>query len=340
MYIFYVHSHITYVVSQLIVNEYNIAHENIRYITARNYKINQNSIKTCDITPFFDYLETTSKIKKVFRIKTKIKSLDVEINKLSNNTPFCIFLPQFNHSLFQILGSHKMCKDLVLIEEGITAYKKDQNFYKQPRQLLFHLLFSTFTDRFLLKNSHYTPYPKEKFKKAICIDKSCFPYIEDKKVLQIKENTFSNYKNTIVPDSLVFVMDSFKEQTNITEKEYFAIIKQTINLAKKYKHKPLYIKFHPAQENYIRNETLNYIEENFEFEHIICLEDSCLLEFEFINSSNLIVIGMHTSLLHYAKRFGHHVLSSIRTTSKIPSINKYINHIMDEIQIKEYLSYE
>lgn len=340
MYIFYVHSHITYVVSQLIINEYNIAHENIRYITARNYKINQNPVKIYDITPFLDYLEKTSKIKKVFKIKTKIKSLDIEIKKLSKNTPFCIFLPQFNHSVFQILGSHKLCKDLILIEEGITAYKQDQNFYKHPKQLLFHLLFSAFTNRFILKNSHYTPFPKEKFKKAICIDKACFPFIKDKKVLQIKENTFLNYKNTIAPDSLVFVMDSFKEQTDITEKEYFVIIKQTLNLVKKYIHKPLYIKFHPAQGAYIKKETLNFIKENFEFKTIISLEDNCLLEIEFLKLANLTVIGMHTSLLYYAKRFGHNVFSSIGTTSKIPKVNRYINHIMDEIQIKEYLSYE
>ena len=109
----------------------------------------------------------------------------------------------------------------------------------------------------------------------------------DKKVLQINTKTFSNYKNIIVSGSLVFVMDSFKEKTNITEKEYFSIIKQTLNLVKDHTNKTLYIKFHPAQGSYIRKETLNYIEENFEFEHIICLEDSCLLEFEFLNSSNL-----------------------------------------------------
>ena len=338
MYIFYIHSHITYVLSQLIVKEYNMAQEDVRYITSRGYKVKHGMIKVFDITPFYDYLERSSKIKKLFEIKNKIKELDIEIRKLSNNTPFCIFLPQFNHSLFQILGSHRLCKDLVLIEEGITAYKQDQTFYKRPRQVFFKALFNTYTKRFLLKNSHYAPFPKEKFKYAICINKDCFPYIEDKIVLQINAKAFPNYKTTIAHNSTVFVLDSFKEQTKITEQEYLNIVYETLSPVSH--HKKLYIKFHPVQSEHTRKQTITYIEENFEYESIICLPDDCLAEVEFIRLENITVVGMHTSLLYYARRFGHNVFSSIKTTSINPKINSYIDHIMDEFQKKEYLSYE
>lgn len=338
MYIFYIHSHITYVLSQLIAKEYNMAHEDIRYITSRNYKINNSTIKALDITPLYDYLENSSKIVKLFEIKKKIKELDFEIRKLSDESPARFYLPQFNHSLFQILGTNRMCKELVMVEEGITSYKRDHSFYNHKRHIFSIVLLNVFTKRFLLKNGHYAPFPKAKFKYAICIDKDCFPYIEDKKILQINAESFSNYKTTIASNSIVFVLDSFKEQTKISEEEYLNTIKETLSFVRH--HKKVYIKFHPAQSESTRKKTIIYIKEKFEYESIICLPDDCLLEVEFIRLENLTVLGMHTSLLHYAKRFGHNVFSSIKTTSKNPKINKYIDHIMDKHQKNEYLGYE
>ena len=90
----------------------------------------------------------------------------------------------------------------------------------------------------------------------------------------------------------------------------------------------------------IRKKTFDFITKEFEFERIITLKDSCILEFEFLKSKNLTVIGMHTSLLYYAKRLNHHVLSSIKFTSSLSKIDKYINHIMDKNQKEEYKGYE
>ncbi|QFZ54432.1 hypothetical protein FEZ18_06300 [Oceanihabitans sp. IOP_32] len=337
MHVFYIHSHITFVIAQLFILEYNLSKNKIRYITSRGYKLKSNE-DSYDMTEFYNYLETESRLNKVFKLKEKIEHLDNGIKLLTDNKPFCAYLPQFNHSLFQIIGTHDLCESLVLVEEGITAYKLDKELYKSTKIKCSQFLSKLISKRFLLKNKHYQPYPKDKFKYAICINKDCFPFIEEKKVLKINSQIVTNYNNTIENGNVVFVLDSFKERTKISEEEYLMIIKETLKLLKTYDNQ-LFIKFHPEQNELIRKKTLSFVINNFGFDSITCLKDSCILEFEFLKSKNLTVIGMHTSLLYYAKRFDHHVLSGIKLTSGIPEIDTYINHIMDMEQKKEYMSY-
>lgn len=336
MHIFYIHSHITFVIAQLFILEYNLDIENVRYIASRGYKL---STKSYNITGFYNYLESASKLNKVFKLKHKIKTLDEDIKLLANNKSFCVYLPQFNHSLFQILGTHTLCKNVVLLEEGITSYKLDDKLYKSSKTSCFQLLTHLFSKRFILNNKHYKPFPKNKFKFAICMHKECFPFIEKKRVLEINDNIISNYKNITENGNVIFVLDSFMERTKIREEDYLTIIKETLKLLKS-DNKSLFVKFHPEQKELIRKKTLEFITKEFEFERIICLKDCCILEFEFLKSKNLTVIGMHTSLLYYAKMLNHNVLSSIKFTSSLSKIDKYINHIMDKNQKEEYKGYE
>tara|TARA_B110000967_G_C18900429_1_gene574486 strand:- start:4126 stop:5136 length:1011 start_codon:yes stop_codon:yes gene_type:complete len=336
MHIFYIHSHITFVIAQLFILEHSIHKSKIRYITSRGYKLNSDSY---DITWFYSYLELASKFNKVFKLKQKIKAIDRDIRLLANNRVFCVYLPQFNHSLFQIIGTHNLCESLVLVEEGITSYKLDEKLYKASNTSGIKFLSQLFSKRFILNNKHYNPLPEDKFKYAICMHKQCFPFIDKKRVITTNSDIISNYKSITENGDIIFVLDSFKERTKTSDEDYLIIIKKTLNLLELNNNK-FFIKFHPEQDKFIRKKTLNFIKKNFKFETIICLNDSCILEFEFLKSKNLTVLGMHTSLLYYAKRFGHNVLSSIRITSKSPKIDVYINHIMDEVQKNEYKSYE
>lgn len=338
MHIFYIHSHITYVLAKLYIVENNLVNDNIRFIVSRGYSLKEGS-KTLDITGLYNYLESSSKLNKVFSLKEKIKNLDSEIRLLVNNRPYCAYLPQFNHSLFQIIGTHDLCKNLVLVEEGITSYKLDKELYAPVKTNFSQRLSKLFSKRFLLKNSHYRPLPLEKFKYAICINKNCFPFIKKKRVLKINSKIVANYKNTIQNDNVVFVLDSFKERTKISTEDYLTIVNGTLKLLNS-NHNKLFVKFHPEQSELIRKETLDFIKAHFGYEATVCLEDDCILEFEFLKLKGLTVIGMHTSLLYYAKKFGHNALSSIKLTSSFPKIDSYINHVMDNEQKQEYMSYE
>jgi len=339
MHVFFIHSHITYVLAKLFISTQKLADNDIRFITSRSYKLCVKS-KTLDITNFYDYLESCSRFNKFFNLKRKLKELDNDLILLTEGNPYCAYLPQFNHSLFQFIATHCLCKNTVLVEEGITAYKSDKKLYQyQLNEISFSQELSRiFFKRFLLKNPHYRPFPENKFKFAICIDESCFPYIKQKNILSTNNNVVSDYKEITKGGDVIFVLDSFKERTNIKDREYFNILKKTLSLLKSHKSF-LHIKFHPEQNESIREKTLIYLENNFEFQKINCLGDDCILEFEFLKSKNLTILGMHTSLLFYGKRFGHKVLSSLKFTIKYPRIENYVDHVMDESQKEEYKNY-
>lgn len=338
MHVFYIHSHITYVMAKLFIAEHKLLSEEVKFITSRRYALREESI-TLDITGFYNYLEQVSKLNKLFNLNRRIKTLDAQINLLVNNDAFTVYVPQFNHSIFQILSSHKLCEYTVLIEEGITAYKFDKSLYLPTKTGLSQFLSSRISKRFVLKNNHYRPFPLAKFKYAITVNENGFPFIENKKIVAINREAIAEYAPVVEDGDLVFVLDSFMERTKISEKEYYVIIKTTLDLLKS-KNKKLLVKFHPEQNDEIRKKTLSYIEHLSKFESVVCLNDSVILELEFLKSKKLMVIGMHTSLLYYAESFGHKVLSSIKTTSKNPKINHYIDHIMDKDQKKRYMSYE
>lgn len=324
--------------AQLYIAERKLPAHTVRYITSRGYELKQES-KAYDLSDFYNYLEQASKFNKVFNLNSKIKSLDNHIKSLVNHQSFTLYIPQFNHSLFQILTTHNLCKHSVLVEEGITSYKTDKALYAPTKIGMTQFLSRIFTKRFIPQNNHYRPFPLKKFKYALAVSEDCFPYLENKKIVSLNKNAVSDYVSVIKNEAVVFVLDSFKERTEISDQEYFVIIEDTLNLFKA-QDASLLVKFHPEQSEEIRQKTLTFIRGLLKFESVDCLNDNCILELEFLKSRDLVVIGMHTSLLYYAKKFGHQVLSGIKTTSKNPKINSYIDHIMDKQQREIYRSYE
>jgi len=342
MHLFYIHSHITYIIAKSHIAKEGLMENNISFILSRSYMLDdRSSSNSLDISTLYDYLENSKRANKIFHLKKRLKQVDQKISKLTNKSCFTLYVPQFNHSIFQMLASHELCESTVLMEEGITSYKKDKALYLPTNSYLKKILSLVFTRRFIQGNSHYFPFPRNKFQAAICIDRSCFPYLDDSKkiIVSLKEVEFLEYIPKVPDNAVLFLLDSFKERTALDSETYFNIVGATLRLVEHSNHR-LYIKFHPEQGPDIINQTLKFIEVQFGFSKIVELKKDCILELEFIIHKHLIVLGMHTSLLYYARQTGHKVLSSIRTTSKIPVVNTYIDHIMDKEQKDKYLGYE
>lgn len=338
MHIFYIHSHITYLIAQLYIKSEKL--DKFGFITSRSYDVGINE-RVFNITSFYEYLEKCGRLKKLVSIKSKIRDIDESINQIVQKRKFTIYLPQFNHSIFQILASHPLCKATVLIEEGITSYKRDEKLYLPTNNTFVNKMLSIYSMRFLLSNRHYYPFPRDKFKIAICLDGSCFPYLpsSQKQILEINKLYFPSYNCTMDDYSTIFLLDSFKERTGINNSTYFSIINSTLQLINE-KSKQLFIKFHPEQSIKTRKETISFIQKTFKFENVLVLDDDCIVELEFLMLKDLTAIGMHTSLLFYAHKLKHNVVSGIKVTSQIPEINAYIDHVMDKHQKEIYMSYE
>lgn len=312
----------------------------VRFVTSRDYSLNL-PYSHLDINDFYQFLESASRIKKAIVLKEKIKRLDKQLSTLTDNQKFTLYVPQFNHSIFQILATHSLCEKTVLMEEGITSYKNDESLYLKPRRTVSNTLSSIYTKRFKIGNGHYNPLPRHKFKFAICINKLCFPLLKNsqKKVVAFSKLYLPEYKTHLENDDTVLLLDSFKERTGISMETYLSLVKLTLEHGRRNRAQ-LIIKFHPEQKRESRIETVEFIEGNFGFEEIRTLPDSCILEVEFAKCKNLTVIGMHSSLLFYAKALGHIVYSSIQHSMKIPEVREYVEHIMDQQQIATYMNYE
>ncbi|MEH6679591.1 MAG: polysialyltransferase family glycosyltransferase [Sediminicola sp.] len=296
------------------------------------------NFKVLDLSNLYHYLETNSKLNKLINIKSYICQNDRKICSLVGSISFTLYIPQFNHSIFQILASHSLCIGTVLIEEGITSYSNNENLYMKKKK---NFLFSLFTKRFLLGNNHYYPFPEEKFLFALCMDEDCFPFLHfSRKVfIDVKRESFSEYQSKIEKKGIIFLLDSFKERTGIDNRTYLSVVESTLNIMRE-RDDSLFVKFHPEQSASSRESTISFILNNFQFKEVSILNEDCILELEFLKHKDLTVLGMHTSLLYYAKKMGHNVYSSMKLTSKIPRINQYIDHIMDKKQKERYLNYE
>lgn len=338
IHLFYVHSHITYIISKLIIAQNDLHEDEVVFAVARGYEINDDVI-ILDLNNYFNYLETKSRLEKVLGIRGAIKKIDDELQVVLSKRLFVAYLPQFNHSIFQILSSNQFCKQTVLLEEGLTSYKNDKNLYEKNRDFIKKFISFLYSKRFVPQNSHYYPFPARKFKYSICLDEECFPYYKGTKkhVLRFNRNSFAKYFNRLEDGASVFLLDAFMERTGISKSKYFDILRKTLD--KKIGHNKLFLKFHPVQSEGIRNDTLVFIRENFNFKEVVLLDDKSIMEIEFLKLNNLTVIGIHSSLLFYAKKAGHTVFSGIKYTTEDTKINNYINHIMDSSQKEKFMNY-
>ena len=340
MHVFYVHSHITFIVSMLYLNNTGLDFDRVRFITSRDYSLKTNH-PFLDISDFYQFLERTTRLKKAISLKWRIKRIDKLLTDLTGDQNFTLYIPQFNHSIFQILATHPLCDGTVLMEEGITSYKKDEHLYQKPRMSFMYALSCLYSNRFKMGNGHYNPIPRDKFKFALCVNDSCFPFLNkfQKTVTSLSHLQLPEYKSFLLNNSRIFLLDSFRERTGISMETYLSLVKCTLEYDKG-DRTGILIKFHPEQNKETRIKTVEYIEANFDFLEVITLPDNCIMELEFIQCNDLTVLGMHTSLLFYAKTLGHSVYSSIRHTMKIPEVRDYVKHIMDQDQIATYMSYD
>lgn len=337
--VFYVHSHITFAMAMLYQSNQEKSLDEVFFIVSRKYSL-PGSLKALDVSGLYDYLEEKEPYQKIFYLKHKIRDLDKKLTDFLGDVEFELFVPQFNHSIFQILCTHSRCRYVSLMEEGITSYKSDLELYHGKTPSVKQIMSSFFSDRFIVKNPHYVPFPSEKFCEAICLDDSCFPYMKksEKTILPLKLAGNLPYTPSLQDGSHVLVLDSFRERTRLAVEIYLDILGRTFSKDTDLEKK-IWIKFHPEQKEEIRIKTLQYVKDELKFSQAEVLDDTVILEFEFLLSKNFVVYGMHSSLLFYADTFGHKAISSIEYSSSFEEVDTYINHIMDSFQKKRYMSY-
>jgi hypothetical protein len=325
-YVFYLHSHITYFVAKLVIERLKLDEINdVKYIVTRNYK--HSDIKNVlNLEHFNQYYH--GHIEKT-QSERNVQMIDTSVNELVENQEFELFIPSLTHALKQILITHKQCKNIHLIEEGLSNYFDKLSFYKSPSySMSWHkrLAFSVYR-RF--KNIRVRPLAVYDLKKVspngffYGLFDEVAPYLPKKnKVIfgkMYQDPSFpDNYK---LENIYLVILDAIAVEQNklLSEEEFLSFFTKELKKQIIDNHiVKIGIKFHPAQKLSLKESILRFLtNEKIEFFEIPA---EISIEQMLVYGKNLTVIGVFSSLLFYAQKLGHQVFSLALHSDKIELI--------------------
>lgn len=222
---------------------------------------------------------------------------------------FSIYLPHTKNYLMQFLITNRGCKSFNILEEGLLIFlginqiiKKTNSFYNRNNlgKLKKALKYFNHNGR-----TQYYEYPTASLDKIyLFFDPKNLIEIDKTKIILLKWPVL----NLALPDysnRSLFVFDNTVGEKITDMSSNLKILDSIFNTMKGEK---LFIKFHPAQQD--EKEILEILEKQRITYEII--DKSIPLELVFLQSKNLKVYGLLSSLLFYAKAAGHQSYSFIK----------------------------
>lgn len=321
-YVFVINSHTTFLTSLGVVKYLKLPANSITLLYVRNY---QNTIinvpyLTENISSLYDSCKYLFK-NGIIRNKI-INNIDRTIENVINDD-YELFVPHLGNGLFQILYTHPCCKKVSYIQEGgipfKTAYKTRLSLVEKTTYWLYNTLYLR-TDRIWKPFRWYVQGNIKVSEKlnSYAISNTFFKYLPSHNhIIMWPEIPISI---TIEPRSTIFIFDGFVHH-GFVERDLY--IELSHKLIEEYHNTKNYIRFHPAQDDKERMSILSFFYKmKLSFE--IMNED---IPFELIISSvkDLCIVGFGSSLLYFAKDYGHTVICRDRWLHVSELYNKYKN---------------
>jgi hypothetical protein len=307
--VFLIHSSTTLIVAKGVIEKENIDSKDVFFLLTRGFTTNLNYRKiSCNY--FFQKLENL-KYSNFYKGWSLINEIDDFVEDIISDI-FTIYLPHIAHPFFQILSTNDKCLSVNILEEGVNCLSK--KLYDNKSSLKFQIINFIFNKSKLYgkgryfrvrSNIDFPLFQKIHLPIFYSITPNGFLHVKDYMKINVPYNfiDLKNEKDFIEENSLIFVFEAILEQGNLSSQTFFNSILQSIEGINSDK---IYVKFHPAQNKENIEKICDILSTKFE---IICLNRSVILEFEFLRCKKLIVLGFTTSLLHYAKLFGHQIIS-------------------------------
>ncbi len=340
IHLFWVHSHINFYLSLQIIENLNIEYDKVRYIIVRNYRnqfhdLSNNSVNFSLYRE--NFLNRIHSLDNFYNLCIKIQN---EISNLVGNQKFIFYNYAFSDYLTNIIAFHELCENVHIVEDGALAYNPYEGFYKLDKYAnlknLFNniknghfkkFIFDFLTTYFYFINKKFKLYnnvkptsskfcsPYKKFNSTFfCIYEDAFPFVKKNKI--VFGNLFVDTKSCFENDynnCSFFIFDAIiREQYRlISEEDYLNLVFQSVS--KIPKNSKLYFKFHPAQsKNLVEKIRVKILEQSKNFEE---LKDNIPFEQILVHHKNLTIYGFYSSLLFYALKQGHKVISFINPNS-------------------------
>ena len=321
--VFFVSSHTSFLTAVGAVEYLNLNHKDIIFFCARNYKNSLFKVAWSyyDISSVFAKYTTHE----IWRNRKKrddyLKCVDQAINEKIGE-PFNFYCCHYAHPFFQMVYTHPLCVEGAYIQEGGVPFKDTYVTVVSPAKKIFiwcvnHLYLRT--DRCHYPLVWYYPgfLKKQKNVHSFAISDSFFKYLPS-------ENHIIKWPHVkvdidIKDNSSIFIFDGFVYNT-FCEKEYY--LEKCERLITEENRLNNYVRFHPAQTEDEKHYILNIFKKlNVNVE---VMDSSVPFEWILLScKKHLNVCGFGSSLLFFAKDFGHNVVCHDRWLEDSPHYRKY-----------------
>ncbi|MDI9873359.1 polysialyltransferase family glycosyltransferase [Flectobacillus rivi] len=322
--LFYIHSHTTFLTALGTVSFLNLKNEDVVFVYSRNYKNTIIPITFAQVD-FSDLFASSMKRGEEFffwKLNKLVEQVDHKLSTVINND-YVAYLPHVGVFLLQAIATNEHCKGIKFIEEGIGCYSSSIGLNKLTFRESLKKLFTYFTSGF--RRYWFT----DNMFNVSTLKKEYRNHVE---TFGISAETFSAlpHKSNIITwpsidvevhidtDFPVFIFDAAIEQKFASKEAYLSNTKLIIEKFAKHKN---FVKFHPAQSE----DNKRIIKDYFFVNNFVLIELPGNIPFELIllqvNKFN--IIGFGSSLLYYAKRLGHSVISCEYLLMKDPKYIRY-----------------
>lgn len=328
--LFLIHSHTVFLTAMGVIEYLRLKESDVLIMNFRHYHNPQLGFdyKSYDFSEiveesyhiFFSYSRKHFKIDKKQRNKI-VNAFDNFVDNIMQED-YILYIPHLQSPSFQILATNKRCKDVYFVQEGARVMydcitDKNKWYFR-----LYNKLFMRNEDR-MWKAYNWFPEKNSPYNKPITVfafDKSYFGNAPSKTVLVSWPKVKVDIQ--IETEYPIFVLEAAVELGQVEKQIYKQCVNRLIEVCGKRNN---YIKFHPQQSKETQKEYLEMF-----FTKGMNVEPLPMdIPFELILAAfkNLTVCGFGSSLLFYAKAFGHKVISHEQDLLISPRYKMYCKNI-------------
>lgn len=248
--VFVVHSHITWLVTQLVILNKKLSRDEIVIVTGRNYKIDKLGYIQIKY-PSFNNISPYKYIGLNLNNKDHILEVKRWNNKIAKliKGDFLAYVPHLWHVTAKLLVSHKNCIGYFYIEEGMASYddrlaKIKKINTKEFLSSWFKFRNKNFTTLFLTTN--FFNFHHGKYKGAFCFSDDCFKNSKSKTIFDIASLASIYTPPKPLNCDCIVVFDTISISKFITTEESLSIVENVIFPSLKQKRfNTVAIKLHP-----------------------------------------------------------------------------------------------
>lgn len=299
--LFVINSHTTFLTAMGTAEYLHLSAGGGIFAYMRNYKntVIKNPYKVVDVTQLYNSTVMYYNGKPLNEV---VHEIDSFVNNCIKDEYF-LYVPHLVVPLFKILYTNKRCKKVSYIQEGaytspnafctnISLFKKIRNYLK-----LRVLGNRWFDGEWYMAGTIY----KQRYLDSYAINDRFWKYLPSTN--HVVKWPKSEVKIEMNKDYPIFIYDGFIQNGHVEHDVYIANVAR---LVETYALKEgNYIKFHPSQSDEEMQEILS-IYRNKEKKFIV-IANSLPMEYVIMSTHNMTYVGFGSSLLYYARDFGHTV---------------------------------